>query len=99
MGNEATARYKIDKLLEKSGWRFLDDKNGSANVVVESSTTKSDSRPGFIDYLLLDNYGKPFIVLEAKSEDKEPLVGKEQARDYAQGQKVNFIILSNGEKH
>lgn len=99
MGNEATARLKINKLLEKSGWRLLDDENGSANVVVESSTTKSNSRPGSIDYLLLDNYGKPFIVLEAKSEDKDPFVGKEQARDYALSQKVKFIILSNGEKH
>jgi len=38
-------------------------------------------------------------VLEAKSEDKEPLDGKEQARVYAQGQKVRFIILSNGNLH
>ena len=60
MGNEATARLKINKLLEKSGWRLLDDENGSANVIVESSTTKSNSRPGSIDYLLLDNYGKRY---------------------------------------
>jgi len=99
MGNEAEARIKIDKQLEKSGWRLLDDENGPKNVLVESSTTKSNSRHGSIDYLLLDNYGKPFIVLEAKNEDKEPLVGKEQARDYALNQNVNYIILSNGEKH
>ena len=37
---------------------------------------------GFIDFLLLDEHGKPFIVLEAKSEDKDPLVGKEQARAF-----------------
>ena len=36
MSNEATARLKINKLLEKSGWRLLDDENGSANVIVES---------------------------------------------------------------
>lgn len=99
MGNEATARLKINKLLENSGWRLLDDENGSKNVLVESSTSKSNSRKGSIDYLLLDKYGKPFIVLEAKSEEKEPLVGKEQARDYALNQNVNYIILSNGEKH
>ena len=99
MSNEAEARIKIDKQLEKSGWRLLDDENGPKNVLVESSTTKSNSRHGSIDYLLLDNYGKPFIVLEAKNEDKEPLVGKEQARDYALNQNVNYIILSNGEKH
>ena len=99
MSNEAEARLKINKLLENSGWRLLDDENGSKNVLVESNTSKSNSRHGSIDYLLLDNYGKPFIVLEAKNEDKEPLVGKEQARDYALNQNVNYIILSNGGKH
>jgi type I restriction enzyme R subunit len=29
---EATARIKINKLLEESGWRFFDSKDGKANV-------------------------------------------------------------------
>jgi len=41
----------------------------------------------------------PFIVLEAKAEDKSPLVGKEQARKYARSQNCRFIILSNGNLH
>ena len=49
---------------------------------------------GFIDFLLLDSRGFPLIVLEAKSEDKNPLVCKEQARKYAQNSR--FVILSNG---
>jgi hypothetical protein len=32
---------------------------------------------GFIDFRLLNDKGFPFIVLEAKSEAKHPLVGKE----------------------
>ena len=36
MSNEAEARYKIDKLLEKSGLRFIEDENGPKNVFVES---------------------------------------------------------------
>lgn len=108
---EAKARIKINKLLEKSGWRFLDDENGKANIALESNakikqievdafgedfeTTKN----GFIDFLLLDERGFPLIVLEAKKESKEPLDGKEQARRYAQSQKVRFIILSNGNIH
>ena len=36
------------------------------------------------------------IVLEAKSEDKNPLIGKEQARKYARSQNCRFVILSNG---
>jgi len=96
---EAEARIKIDKLLEKSGWRFIDDENGLKNVIVESNTTKEDSSRGYIDYLLLDPRGKPLIVLEAKNEDLPPQVGKEQARDYAISQGVRFVILSNGESH
>ena len=41
----------------------------------------------------------PFIVLEAKAEDKSPLVGKEQARKYAKSQNCRFVILSNGNLH
>jgi type I restriction enzyme R subunit len=37
--------------------------------------------------------------LEAKAEDKNPLVGKEQARKYAKSQNCRFVILSNGNLH
>ena len=43
--------------------------------------------------------GFPLIVLEAKSEDKNPLTGKEQARRYARSQNCRFVILSNGNLH
>ncbi len=32
---EAKARIKINKLLEEAGWRFFDDKKGSANIQLE----------------------------------------------------------------
>lgn len=54
---------------------------------------------GFIDFLLLDAKGFPLLILEAKSEDKNPLVGKEQARKYAKSQNCRFVILSNGNLH
>ncbi len=38
-------------------------------------------------------------MLEAKAEDKNPLVGKEQARKYARAQNCRFVILSNGNLH
>jgi len=38
-------------------------------------------------------------VLEAKPEDKNPLIGKEQARTYAKSQNCRFVILSNGNLH
>lgn len=108
---EAKSRLKINKLLEEAGWRFFDDESGPANVQVEPNIkiTKRQFNDfgenfekicnGFIDFLLLDENGKPFIVLEAKSEDKDPLIGKEQARTYAKSQFVKYVILSNGNLH
>ena len=49
--------------------------------------------------MLLNEKGFPFIVLEAKAKDKHPLIGKEQARKYAESQKCRFVILSNGDLH
>jgi type I restriction enzyme R subunit len=108
---EAKARIKINKLLEESGWRFFDSAQGKANIVLEPKVrlTKAvidalgenfeESAKGFIDFLLQDENGFPLVVLEAKSEDKNPLVGKEQARKYARSQGCRFVILSNGNLH
>lgn len=48
---------------------------------------------------MLDARGFPLLVLEAKAEDKIPLVGKEQARKYAKSQNCRFVMLSNGNLH
>lgn len=108
---EATARIKINKLLEATGWRFFADGNGPANIRLEPTVAIKPADldslgenfqkalRGFVDFLLLDPRGFPLIVLEAKPEDKNPLVGKEQARTYARSQNCRFIILSNGNLH
>ncbi|TXT21829.1 MAG: type I restriction enzyme R subunit, partial [Gallionellaceae bacterium] len=108
---EAKARIKINKLLEEAGWRFFDDGKGKANIVLEPKVklTKAaidalgenfeSATNGFIDFLLLDDSSFPLVVLEAKSEDKNPLIGKEQARRYAKSQNCRFVILSNGNLH
>lgn len=108
---EATSRIKINKLLEVAGWRFFAEGKLPANIQLEPSITIKTqdldalgkdfekSSKGFIDFLLLNEKGFPFIVLEAKAEDKSPLVGKEQARKYARSQNCRFIILSNGNLH
>ena len=111
MTKEAKARIKINKLLEDSGWQLLDSAERKANVLFENNvkiTKKSfdalgenfeKTVNGFIDFLLLDDRGFPLVVLEAKSDDKNPLVGKEQARRYAKSINCRFIILSNGNLH
>jgi type I restriction enzyme R subunit len=98
---EAQARIKINQLLEQSGWRFFDNEHGKANISLEANSklTEQQNKNGFIDYLLLDERGFPLVVLEAKHENKNPLDGKEQARRYAQSQKVRFVILSNSKLH
>ena len=34
--NEAHARIKINKLLEVAGWRFFDNEEGKANILLEN---------------------------------------------------------------
>ena len=74
---EATARIKINKLLEAAGWRFFTDATGLANIRLEANVKISASdldslgddfeqtSNGYIDFLLLNEKGFPFIVLES----------------------------------
>ena len=107
---EAAARLKINRLLEDAGWRLVDNKDSRANVDVETrlggdvdehnlGQDFDNVHAGFIDYLLLDDDQKPIAVLEAKRESIAPLSAKEQARNYANGMHVRFVILSNGNSH
>lgn len=109
---EAAARLKINKMLEDSGWRLYDQGSERANVDVETRLNPGEKihphdagddfeyiKAGFIDYLLFDNNQKPIAVLEAKRESISPLSAKEQARNYANGMHVRYVILSNGNSH
>ena len=66
---EAQARIKINKLLEAAGWRFFDDDQGRANVVLEPNVTLTKAQvdamgsdfetsgKGFIDFLVSNATG------------------------------------------
>ena len=109
--NEAHARIKINKLLEEAGWRFFDNHEGKANILLENHVkiTQTDvdawgndfekTKSGSLDFLLVDTNNKPICVLEAKKEKIHPLTAKEQARKYAKTVDARFIILSNGIVH
>lgn len=111
MPKEAHARIKINKLLEAAGWRFFDSPEGKANIALEPNVKLTQAQVdalgndfetthhGFIDFLLMDDKRFPLVVLEAKAEGKNPLIGKEQARKYAKSQNCRFVILSNGDLH
>jgi type I restriction enzyme, R subunit len=111
MKNEAHARIKINQLLEEEGWRFFDNEEGIANILLENHVkiTQEEidawgndyekTKNGSLDFLLLDSNNKPICVLEAKRESLHPLVAKVQAREYAKTVDAQFIILSNGIVH
>lgn len=106
MQKEASARIKINKLLEESGWRFETDKNGPPNIQLEPGIRLSELgedfeniSKGYIDFLLLDKGGRALVVVEAKRESIDPLSAKEQARNYARNVNARFVILSNGNIH
>lgn len=103
---EASARLKINHLLEEAGWRLFDSSQGKANVSVEDHVRLSEvgddfenTPKGYIDYLLHDSKGFSLAVLEAKRESTHPLTAKEQAREYALSVHARYIILSNGNVH
>ena len=110
-GQGGCRENQINRLLEEAGWRFFDDEDGPANIVLEPNIKITEiqidalghdfesTKNGYIDFLLLDRDGRPLIVLEAKSEGKNPLAAKEQARRYAREQNARFVILSNGNIH
>jgi type I restriction enzyme R subunit len=108
---EAKARVKINKLLEEAGWRFFDSADGKANISLEHRTKKGkisgdalgndleNAPDGFVDYLLLNEQSRPVALLEAKRENIDPLTAKIQAREYARGQNIRHVFLSNGNVH
>lgn len=108
--NEAqTRRDIIDKRLIKAGW----DINNPQQVALELNIFLRDqpvladpSSPYaghlFADYAILDKYGKPIAVIEAKRTSEDAEKGKKQALEYAekiaeiQNIPIPLIFYTNG---
>ena len=88
MTPEQQARAAIDRLLEQAGWTFTAEQRAPGST-----------RAGFADYVLYAPDGTAAALLEAKAAGKHPLVGKEQAREYAVSLNIACVILSNGSEH
>ncbi|MCM8799023.1 MAG: DEAD/DEAH box helicase family protein, partial [Candidatus Omnitrophica bacterium] len=88
MSRETDARIIIDRRLREAGWD-IEDKNQVA--------TEEPTNSGRADYLLKDRRGRPIAVIEAKRFSIDPEAGKQQALEYAEDFRVDFIFLSNGE--
>jgi type I restriction enzyme R subunit len=108
-----TRRDLIDVMLKKAGW----DPKDITKVIQEPDTKQSDfeardyktrsetlktvAEKAYADYLLLDGSGSPLAVIEAKRTTKDPVLGQEQAEEYAddikkQTGKDVFVFLTNG---
>ena len=77
--NETDARIRIDKKLIDAGWKLPEwSNNEEINV-----STEINNKSGRADYVLLSSKDNNLCTIEAKKTLLSPLVGKEQARDYA----------------
>ena len=103
--SEAQLRLKINNLLKEAGWRLNgeQDDNVKAEYPVTIIQTNDDGNEIRVnksaDYVGFDENNRPLVVIEAKREEKNPLVGKEQAREYAQALNARYVYLSNGIVH
>ncbi len=66
-------------MLKEAGWDF--DTNVEEEYPVHHMPT--DSKEGFVDYILRGRTGKIIAVIEAKKTSVDPRVGRNQAKLYA----------------
>ena len=74
-----TRRYLIDVDLHRAGW-LLD---GPRDLEYKVLGMRNNKGIGYADYVLWGDDGKPLAVVEAKKTTVDPVVGKQQAKLYA----------------
>jgi type I restriction enzyme R subunit len=74
-----TRQKYIDLDLKLAGWEFKRDIVKEYPVVGMPNNAES----GFVDYVLFGDNGKPLAVVEAKRTSKDPKIGRQQAKLYA----------------
>jgi type I restriction enzyme R subunit len=86
---EADSRIEIDEMLRRAGWNPADKSQVRTEVLTALGTR--------IDYLLLDQSGRPLAGIEAKRNAIHPYAAKQQALPSAKALGAPFIFLTNGE--
>ncbi|HKZ02898.1 MAG TPA: DEAD/DEAH box helicase family protein [Pyrinomonadaceae bacterium] len=74
-----TRNYFIDLMLHEAGWPL--DKPEDREYEVAGMPNAQNK--GFVDYVLWGDDGRPLALVEAKRTAKDPRIGQEQARLYA----------------
>lgn len=97
---EQTRDYFIDLLLKEAGWAL--DQVRDREFPVQGMPNKSGE--GHVDYVLWGDDGKPLAVVEAKRTRRDPDVGQQQAKLYADCLEQQFgqrpvIFYTNGYQH
>ncbi len=95
---KTTRKLFIDDDLKRLGWQFNGVMVQEEYPVHNMGDKKAN---GFVDYVLFGKDHKPLAVVEAKKTSKDPNIGKQQAKDYADclerefGRRP-FIFYTNG---
>ena len=103
--SEAQTRdYFIDLLLKEAGWALDQTRDRELQVSGMPTTATGGSGQGFVDYVLWGDDGRPLGLVEAKRTRRDPRVGQQQAKLYADCLERQFgqrpvIFYSNGYDH
>lgn len=92
-----TRKLYIDAMLMDAGW--VEGKDWINEVELEGMPNKSEV--GYADYVLYDDMNIPLAVIEAKKSCKDPAVGRQQAKLYADLLEKKYkrrpvIFITNG---
>lgn len=95
-----TRDFFIDLLLKEAGWPLDQERDREFPV----KGMPNESGDGFCDYVLWGDDGLPLGVVEAKKTKRDPRIGQNQAKLYADCLEKKFgrrpvIFYTNGYKH
>ncbi len=95
-----TRDYFIDLLLKEAGWPLDQPRDREFEV----AGMPNHQGKGFVDYVLWGDDGKPLGLVEAKRTRRDPRVGQQQAKLYADCLEHQFgqrplVFYSNGYEH
>lgn len=79
----ATRKKYIDVDLKLLGWTFEGENKDCVEEYPVEDMAGVDGQLGFVDYVLLGKDGKPLAVVEAKRTSKDPNIGRQQCKLYA----------------
>lgn len=100
---DQTRRWLIDRDLRSAGWVVPPNAGSDEHVgqEVEINHQGTATGLGYADYVLWDDNHKPLAVIEAKKATVDVEVGRNQAKDYADGLEKMYgqrpmIFYTNG---